>query len=210
MCVADRKYSYLIGFLQLLSWGLFIGGILIISVGRTDKCESYCYQSPCWGTDHRIYDCDCGNYCQNKHVVVDSVFRTGVALLVIGIFGSIFACILTCVMRRRSNQSLHIIANPNPPVYTYGQPVYAQGPPTGGMEPAKNDQFPTQNPQYNYNYGQQYPQNVAYGQPLPQNYGQPMPQNYGQPMPQNYGYGQQIPDNVAYGYPMQPPVDGGK
>ena len=190
MCVTtSRNYSILLVFIELFSGGLFLAGILVISSGRTEQCNSGCYEHSCLGSNYRYYECDCGSYCMTKGVVVDGVFRMAVAFIVLGVLGSIFGCILGCILRRRyynNNPPPVIVANPV--VYGIGTPVYQQQPAVVGMQPVKMEQYPQNQGQYPGNQGQ-----------YPQNQGQ-YPANQAV-----YGYGQPGAQNMAYGYPIQGP-----
>lgn len=183
----QRQHIWIVTAFQILSGIMIIIGVLVLALARTEKCSTGCTEKTCLGENYHYYPCDCGNYCQAKTIVVDSVFRFGVSSLVIGILGSISGSILLCIYRRRYayEQQQHTVA-----IITTQQPLYAGQAPMG---------YPMQN---QYPYGQPLPQqNVAYGMPVnAQPYQTGQPYHTGQTQPQ---YGQAYPPVGQYPYQDQ-------
>ena len=189
-----RHHIWIVTAFQILSAIMIVIGVLVLALARNEKCSTGCSERTCLGENYHYYPCDCGNTCQAKTIVVDSVFRFGVSALVIGILGSISGSILLCIYRRRyayeQQQTVAILQ----------QPIYAGQPPVG---------YPMQN---QYPYGQPLPQqNVVYGMPVnaqqyqtgqPYQIGQPYQTGQNQPQPQQQ-YGQPYPPVGQYPYQDQ-------
>ena len=160
--------------IEFITLSMILAGILILSLGRTEKCNSRCIEKTCLSIYYDSYPCDCGATCQQKSVVTDGVYRLGVALLIIGIIGSIFSSVYLCINRSRYYRHLAVMQAP------MGQTVIMQGGgigvfPGGGISVVQGGIMPIQ-------YGQT-PNVYAQGMPVG------MPNN-------NYG-------GVNYGYPVQ-------
>ena len=169
---------------EILSLGFLIAGILILALAN-QQCGQGCIQQSCLAIDDTYYDCDCGSYCRSKETTKDGVYRLGVALLIIGIIGSIFGSILLCVFRRRYYYAQQ------PPIAPV-QTILVQ--PGMGM-PMQQVQY-VQNqgvPGYAYvENGQQGNFMVNYGYPIQ---GQPAYQIQGQPTYPIQGQTVQISSN---------------
>lgn len=183
-----RQHIWIVTAFQILSGIMIVIGVLVLALARNEKCSTGCAERTCLGENYHYYPCDCGNYCQAKTIVVDSVFRFGVSALVIGILGSISGSILLCIYRRRYPYE----QQQNVAIITTQQPLYAGQPPVG---------YPMQN---QYPYGQPLPQqNVVYGMPVnaqPYQTEQPYQTGQHQPQPQ---YGQPYPPVGQYPYQDQ-------
>jgi len=163
---------------EVLSLCFFIAGIIILTAGKTETCNSGCVARTCPSYNGYSYPCDCGSVCQSKTTEDNAVYRLGLALLIIGIIGSVFGSMFLCVYRRR--------------YYYYRAPGVVQGQmmgyPAGAQgQPILVGQNPYADPAYVDAYNQN-PFQQPYQQPNPyqeQPYQQPCQQPSQQPCPQN-------------------------
>ncbi len=157
---------------ELISMGFWLAGIIILGVGQNKKCGSGCVEQSCYNfQDDYYYPCDCSDTCQNKSGVSDNVYKLGVALLIIGIIGSITGSILLCILRRKfynmqpPEQVETIIVQGGMPLQ--GGVMLQQGTPVQYVQQCAPDYIYVQGMMAPQNYPQQnYPAGVNYGVPV--------------------------------------------
>ena len=200
----NKSQVCIVTFVELISMGFWGAGIIILGVNSNQKCPSGCVEKSCLSIYYDYYPCDCGTTCKSKSVVTDSVYSLGVALLIIGIIGSITGSILLCSLRRRfyrmqqPMQVETVIVQGGMPLQ--GGVMFQQGIPIQYTQQGPVQYVQQGAPGYMYVQGMaptNYPpQNYA-----PQNYPQQdyPPQNYA---PQNYPQ-QNLPQTLSYGIPAE-------
>ena len=177
MCVNNKRFVF-VWIFELVFFAFFIAGILVLAVGTKSNCDTGCIERTCLGNNYRSYSCDCGYYCQDKIYYLDSAYKLGISLLVVGIIGLIVGSVLLCIVRR------NYYNNPPQGPIVVAQPVVYGVSAGYVVQPGVTAQGMNQDPNYQpqYAYGQPLNQPVYYGYPA-QAQGQPAYQN--QPVYQN-------------------------
>ena len=160
---------------------MLIAGILILSLAKNEKCDSGCVEKSCLAINYDRYPCDCGLTCQTKSAVVDGAYRLGVALLIIGIVGSIVGSLYLCINRRRYDRNIAVMQSPigETVIMQEGGVSVVQG---GGISIIQGVPMPMQYGQTSNVPGYMYTQGIPVGMPT----NNPGGGNYGYPVQGSY------------------------